>query len=44
LQHGLGTRKEPYQDTLPGMIAKWQANFLAEFTRRLEQGTPFPQP
>jgi hypothetical protein len=35
-QHGLGSRKEPYRYSLPGMIEKWQANVRAEFTRRLE--------
>ena len=37
LQHGSGTRKEPYQYSLPGMVDKWQAKFIAEFTRRLER-------
>jgi hypothetical protein len=40
-----GTRKEPYKYFLPGIIEKWQANFLAEFTRDLERGavgTPRP--
>ncbi len=36
LQEGSGTRKEPYEYSLPGMIEKWQANFFAEFIRSLE--------
>jgi hypothetical protein len=38
-----GSRKEPYRYFLPGMVEKWQAPFVAEFTRRLEQQTP-PSP
>jgi hypothetical protein len=30
-------RKEPYKYSLPGMIEKWQAKFLADFTRNLER-------
>jgi hypothetical protein len=36
-QDGLGNRKEPYRYALPGMAEKWQANFVAEFTRKLER-------
>jgi hypothetical protein len=35
-QRGLGTRKEPHMYNLPGMVEKWQADFLAEFNRRLD--------
>jgi hypothetical protein len=37
LQHGSGTRQDPYQYSLPGMVEKWQADFIAEFTRSLER-------
>jgi hypothetical protein len=37
LQHGSGTRKDPYQYCLTGMVEKWQADFIAEFTRSLER-------
>jgi hypothetical protein len=30
-------RKDPYTYSLPGMVEKWQADFIAEFTRSLEQ-------
>src|SRR5262249_54402817 len=40
LQHGTGTSKDPYRYSLPGMIEKWQADFIADFTRNLEQRTP----
>jgi hypothetical protein len=36
-QHGLGSKREPYRYHLPGMIEKWQAKFLAEFTRGWEE-------
>jgi hypothetical protein len=36
LQHGSGTCSDPYQYSLPDMIEKWQANFLADFARRLD--------
>jgi hypothetical protein len=39
LQHGSGTRKDPYLYSLPGMAEKWQASFIAEFTRSLERDT-----
>jgi hypothetical protein len=47
LQQGSGSRKEPYRYCLPGMVEKWQANFLADFTRSLERnaeraGPPSP--
>jgi hypothetical protein len=38
LQDGLGTRKDPYRYRLPGMVEKWQADFLASFTKQLEAG------
>jgi hypothetical protein len=44
LQQGFGTRKEPYQYSLPGMQEKWQANFLADFNRMLEQSAGRPTP
>ena len=48
LQHGRGSRKEPYRYSLPGMVEKWQSSFLADFTRGLERGAehaePPPQP
>ena len=37
LLHGSGTRKDPYRYSLPGMVEKWHANFVAEFTRSLER-------
>jgi hypothetical protein len=37
LQRGDGTRRDPYRYSLLGMVEKWQANFLAEFNRRLER-------
>ncbi len=36
-QTGSGTRREPYRYVLPGMVEKWQAQFIADFTRRLER-------
>jgi hypothetical protein len=44
LQQGSGTRKEPYQYSLPGMSEKWQANFVADFIRSLEPDAEPPQP
>jgi hypothetical protein len=46
LQHGSGTRQDPYQYCLPGMAEKWQADFIAEFTRSLErdEGCAGPPP
>ncbi len=44
LQEGLGSRKEPCLYSLPGMVEKWQANFLAEFNRRLERDAERTQP
>jgi hypothetical protein len=43
LQHGSGTRREPYRYSLPGMVEKWQAQFLAEFTRRVEGDAGHPE-
>ena len=37
LQDGKGNRKEPFQYYLPGMLEKWQANFIAEFSRQIER-------
>jgi hypothetical protein len=37
LQHGSGTRRDPYKYSLPGMVEKWHANFVAEFMRSLER-------
>jgi hypothetical protein len=37
LQHGMGTRKDPYRYSLPGMVEKWHADFVAEFMRDLER-------
>jgi hypothetical protein len=36
LQRGMGTCKEPYEYSLPGMAEKWHEKWLAEFTRSLE--------
>ncbi len=36
LQGGLGTRKDPYRYHLPGMVAKWQAEFATSFAKELE--------
>ena len=40
LRDGHGTKREPYEYSLPGMLDKWHANFLADLTRRLEEETP----
>ncbi len=37
LQHGSGTRRDPYKYHLPGMVEKWQAAFVAEFLRNSER-------
>jgi hypothetical protein len=37
-QRGLGNKREPYTYHLPGMVEKWQAKFLVEFTRGWEEG------
>jgi hypothetical protein len=37
LQDGLGTRKDPFRYSLPGMVEKWQESFLASFTKGLER-------
>jgi hypothetical protein len=44
LQQGRGTRKEPYRYLLPGMVEKWQANFTADFIRRLERDAERGEP
>jgi len=44
LQHGSGSRVEPYQYSLPGMFEKWQSNFLADFTRSLESDAERAEP
>lgn len=40
LQDGVGSRADPYRYWLPGMVEKWQADFLASFTKQLETGAP----
>jgi hypothetical protein len=40
LRDGRGTKREPYEYSLPGMIEKWHANLLADLTRRLAEETP----
>ncbi len=40
LRNGRGTCKEPYSYQLPGMLEKWQANFMAEFMGQLEGNVP----
>ncbi len=40
LHRGLGSRREPYEYYLPGMLEKWHAAFLTDFARRLEQNDP----
>jgi hypothetical protein len=42
VRDGLGTRKDPYKFRLPGMEKKWQEDFMAAFTRKLESG-PLPK-
>jgi hypothetical protein len=37
LQNGSGHRKDPFYYPLPGMIEKWQQDFLASFMKRLER-------
>ena len=37
LQNGSGHRKDPFYYSLPGMIEKWQQDFLASFMKRLER-------
>ena len=44
LQQGCGSRKEPYRYLLPGMVEKWQANFTADFIRRLERDAERGEP
>jgi hypothetical protein len=44
LQDGRGTRKEPFQYSLPGMAEKWQASFLADFVRDLERDAERAEP
>jgi hypothetical protein len=36
LQDGQGHRKDPYLYRLPGMVEKWQQDFLDSFLKRLE--------
>jgi hypothetical protein len=44
LQDGLGTRADPYRYRLPGMVEKWQADFMDTFMKQLETGTrPGPE-
>lgn len=44
LQNGMGTSKDPYEYSLPGMIEKWQADFTAEFIRGLERDAERAEP
>jgi hypothetical protein len=44
LQHGSGTRNEPFEYFLPGMVEKWHARFLADFTRGLERDAGHTEP
>jgi len=37
LRDGRGSKREPYEYSLPGMLEKWHANFLADLTRRLNE-------
>jgi hypothetical protein len=39
LQNGRGTRKDPFLYALPGMVEKWQADFLASFLKEPEGNT-----
>jgi hypothetical protein len=41
---GIGTCKDPFKYWLPGMVEKWQAKFIEEFTRQLEEGAKNPPP
>ena len=38
LQDGLGTRADPFRYRLPGMVEKWQADFMDTFMKQLETG------
>src|SRR5262249_10264303 len=40
LRNGRGNKREPYKYQLPGMVEKWQADFVAEFWRGLKEETP----
>ena len=40
LRDGRGSKTEPYEYSLPGMLDKWHAAFLADLTRRLADDTP----
>jgi hypothetical protein len=42
LQEGRGNRKEPFLYLLPGMVEKWQQDFVASFMKRLEDNEPKP--
>jgi hypothetical protein len=45
LRDGRGTRKDPYVYALPGMVEKWQQDFLASFLKDPEPGVaPGPPP
>ena len=46
LQDGRGTHKDPYRYSLPGMVAKWQQEFLESFWKGLESdpGRTTPPP
>jgi hypothetical protein len=40
LRDGRGSKREPYENSLPGMMEKWHANLLVDLTRRLAVETP----
>jgi hypothetical protein len=40
LRNGRGSKSEPYKYQLPGMVEKWQADFVAEFMRQAKDDTP----
>jgi hypothetical protein len=39
LRDGQGSRTDPYRYRLPGMVEKWQANFMEAFLKQLETDT-----
>jgi hypothetical protein len=41
---GHGTRRDPYRYSLPGMVEKWQAQFVEEFNRRPDSGAAYAPP
>jgi hypothetical protein len=42
LREGRGNRKDPYVYWVPGMVEKWQQEFMASFMKRLEENEPKP--